>query len=353
MAAIRTGAAYFGNRTLRHVQSDLQDMADSGFDYVVHCFTESDLIYGIETMRGIVRMTHELGMEAHMDPWGVAGIFGGEAFSKFVAWEMDACQVLADGSAVGIACLHSERLKAWLHRWIDAAIEVGSDVLFWDEPHWFPGDLWFYGKVRGDDALRWSCRCHRCRKRFAARYDHEMPLDFTDDVIAFRQAAVLEILTDLTSYASNRGVRQTLCLLPHGQFHKLVDLPDWRPFVQIPGIDTFGTDPYWAVNPPVDLEPYVSRGAREVAEFCDEFGLKNQFWIQGYNFKADHEWEPVRAIQIALQQGMTDLAVWSYRACEPMSYLWPADIDKTWHTIVTALNQAKAGEPVRIELTER
>ena len=56
VAAIRTGAAYFGNRTLRHVRADLQDMADSGFDYVVHCFTESDLIYGIETMREIVRM---------------------------------------------------------------------------------------------------------------------------------------------------------------------------------------------------------------------------------------------------------------------------------------------------------
>ena len=119
MAAIRTGAAYFGNRTLRHVRADLQDMADSGFDYVVHCFTESDLIYGIETMREIVRMSHELGMEAHMDPWGVAGIFGGEAFSKFVAREMDACQILADGSAVGIACLYSKRLRALLHRWIE------------------------------------------------------------------------------------------------------------------------------------------------------------------------------------------------------------------------------------------
>jgi len=50
---------------------------------------------------------------------------------------------------------------------------------------------------------------------------------------------------------------------------------------------------------------------------------------------------------------MTDLAVWSYRSCEPMSYLWPANIDKTWATIVTAFNQAKAGEPVVLELTER
>jgi len=344
----RTGAAYFGNRTLRHVQADLQDMADSGFDYVVHCFSESDLLYGLETMREIVRITHELGMEAHMDPWGVAGIFGGEAFSKFVAWEMDTCQILADGTSAGIACLHSVRLRTFLHRWIDAAIDIGTDVLFWDEPHWFPGDLWFYGETRGDEARRWSCRCHRCRARFLSEFGHEMPIEFTDDVAAFRQAAVLDILTDLIGYSANRGVSQTLCLLPHGQYHKLVDLPDWRPFVQIPGVDTFSTDPYWAVDPPVDLEPYVSRGAAEVREMCDEFGLKNQFWIQGYNFAAGHEWEPVRAIQIAVEQGMTDLAVWSYRGCEPMSRLWPAAIELTWTNIVRALRHAKSGEPIRL-----
>ena len=353
VAAIRTGAAYFGNRTLRHVRADLQDMADSGFDYVVHCFTESDLIYGIETMREIVRMTHELGMEAHMDPWGVAGIFGGEAFSKFVAWEMDACQILADGSAVGIACLYSERLRAFCI--------AGSTPRSRSVPTSCSGTSRTGSRATSGSTAR-SVVTMRCAgvagaiaasERFSAEYGQEMPLEFTDEVIAFRQAAVLDILTDVTNYASNRGVRQTLCLLPHGQYHKLVDLPDWRPFVAIPGIDTFGTDPYWAVNPPVELEPYVSRGAREVAELCDEFGLENQFWIQGYNFAAGHEWEPVRAIQIALEHGMTDLAVWSYRGMRadvvPLAGRHRQDLE----TIVTAFNQAKAGEPVRLELTER
>lgn len=348
MAGIRTGVAYFGDRALRHVDADLADIAASGFDYVVHCFTESDLLYGLESMREIVRLTHEHGLEAHLDPWGVAGVFGGEAFSKFVAWEMDACQVLADSSAVGIACLYSERLRAFLHRWIDAAIDVGADVLFWDEPHWFPGDLWFYGEARGDEAVRWSCRCHRCRERFASQFGYQMPTEFNADVVAFRQNAVRDILTDLLSYAADRGVGQTLCLLPHGQHHKLVNLPDWRPFVQIPGIETFGTDPYWAVQPPVELEPYVSLGAREVRALCDEYGLKDQFWIQGYGFAAGHESEPVRAVQIALEHGMTDLAVWSYRCCEPLSRLWPADIECTWSAIVNALAQARADEPVRL-----
>jgi hypothetical protein len=343
MSEFRTGVAYFGNRTLRHVRADLEDIAGSGFDYVVHCFSESDLLDGMETMREIVRMTRELDMEAHIDPWGVAGIFGGEAFSKFVAWEMAECQTLADGSSIGIACLHSAKLREFLHAWADAAIDLGADVLFWDEPHWFPGDLWFYGKPRGEDSVRWSCRCHRCQERFAARFGYPMPIEFTDDVIAFRQDAVLDLLADVIGYSANRGVGQTLCLLPHGQYHKLVNLPDWRPFAQIPGIDTFGTDPYWAVNPPLEMEPYVSRGASESRAICDEFGLKSRFWIQGYNFVAGHEGEAARAIEIAIEHGHTDLAVWSYRGCEAMSRLWPADIETTWETIVNALSEAKSG----------
>ena len=86
---MRTGIAYFGNRTLRQVAADLADIAGSGFDYVVHCSTESDLLWGYETMREIYRISHELGLEVQADPWGVAGVFGGEALSKFVTWEID------------------------------------------------------------------------------------------------------------------------------------------------------------------------------------------------------------------------------------------------------------------------
>jgi hypothetical protein len=56
----------------------------------------------------------------------------------------------------------------------------------------------------------------------------------------------------------------------------------------------------------------------------------------------------VRAIQIAIEHGMTDLAVWAYRGCEAMSKLWPANVDLVWANIVQALAQAKAGEAVRL-----
>jgi hypothetical protein len=69
--------------------------------------------------------------------------------------------------------------------------------------------------------------------------------------------------------------------------------------------------------------------------------VPNQFWIQGYNFPAGKEHEAANAIAIAVEEGMTDLAIWSYRACEPMSALWPADIEKTWDVVMRALRNAK------------
>ncbi len=340
---VHTGAAYFGNRTLRHVRTDMEDMARSGFTYVVHCFTENDLRYSLDSMRHIVEISHEVGLEVHLDPWGVAGIFGGEAFSNFAQREVQACQVLADGARVGAGCLNRRELRDFLRTWIDGAAYAGGDVLFWDEPHWYPGDLWFYGEQRGDPAPRWSCHCEVCRELFRERYGRDLPREIDPEVVGFRQASVLEILTDVITYGAEKGPRNALCLLPQGHLGSVLHLPDWELFLQIRGLDIFGTDPYWAARPdqPVPLEPYVRSNARRVRELCDRYGLEDQFWIQGYNFRAGQEEGVAEAVGIAVEEGMTNLAVWSYRACEPMSKLWPENPEKVWRIVTESFQRAR------------
>lgn len=339
---LRTGVAYMGNRTLRHVAADMQDIAAAGYDYVVHCYTESDLLWGQETMREIVRISHEVGLEVHLDPWGFAGVFGGEALSKFVTWETGLNQVIADGSQVGITCLHQPKLRAFMGTWIDAAIDSGADVLFWDEPHWYPGDLWYYGEVRGDPSRRWSCRCDLCQQLFRERFGHDMPLDRTPEVDQLRHDAVFAFTRDLVGMAKDRGVRQGLCLLPHGITFDLVGVADWEPYLAIPGLDFFGTDPYWRAGDTVPMEPYVRPNAVEVREACRRHGLENQFWVQCYGFPAGTEHEIADAIGIALDEGMTDIGIWSYRGFEPFSKLWPADIEKVWAVTNEALASGRA-----------
>lgn len=338
---IRAGVSYFGNRTLSHVKTDLEDIKTSGFDYVVHCFTESDMLWGLETMREIVRMSHEIGLEVHLDPWGVAGVFGGEALSKFVTWNAEANQVLADGTSIGASCLNHPKLHRFLEEWIDAAVDIGGGVLFFDEPHWYPGDVWFIGKVVGPLSERWSCRCATCLALFRQTYGYDMPLQRTPEVQTFRADAVLQLTTSLIGYAKGKGATTDLCLLPHGITFDLVGVEDWEPFGAIPGLDIFGTDPYWRAGDTVPMEPYVRPNAIAVRELCSKHQLRNQYWVQGYGFPAGTEHEIADAIGIAIEEGMTDIAIWSYRACEPMSKLWSEDIEATWRVVTETLRQAK------------
>jgi len=62
---METGVSYYGNRILRHVQADLEDIAEHGCTYVVHTFSEADLRYYRETIGAIVKATHAAGMRAY------------------------------------------------------------------------------------------------------------------------------------------------------------------------------------------------------------------------------------------------------------------------------------------------
>src|SRR3990172_5681000 len=92
---METGVSYFSSRTLRHASDDLQEMVDQGCTYVVHCFTETDLAYYRDTMRDIIAATHGAGLEAWLDPWGLAGIFSGETFTRFPLDRPETWQVLS------------------------------------------------------------------------------------------------------------------------------------------------------------------------------------------------------------------------------------------------------------------
>src|SRR2546430_5219072 len=83
------GCAYFGVRIPRHVARDMEDLARRGFTGVLHTFSENDLAYYRETMGRIVEISHELGLEVQMNPWGLGRTFGGEAESRFVTMRRD------------------------------------------------------------------------------------------------------------------------------------------------------------------------------------------------------------------------------------------------------------------------
>jgi hypothetical protein len=352
---MQTGVSYFSSRDLRHVRSDLREMAEAGCSYVVHCFTETDLAYYRETMREIVLETHDAGMEAWLDPWGLAGIFSGETFTKLPLDYPETWQVLSDGRSVGAACPNHPQTRKFLREWVEACAYVGGDVLFWDEPHFYIG-FW-----RGDFSGAWACYGEECLELFRARYGGEMPREFTPEVRAFREASLLDLLSELSDFGHKQGMRNALCLIPtdlaaHGfpepeermkaaMAKRLGDVApgrvdavyhmgvgDFDSGAAISGLDIFGCDPYWYAFG-TDAEAFMREYSVAAAEAARRHGRELQLWVQAFRVPEGREDELRTGLRVAEEVGATHVAAWSYRATESMSQIACARSDVVWNII--------------------
>jgi len=351
---VETGVSYFSARTLRHVRADLREIVDHGCTYVVHCFTETDLAYYRDTMREIVAASHEAGLEAWLDPWGVTGIFSGETFTRFPLDHPETWQLLSDGRRVGAACPNHPQTRSFLQGWIDACAAAGGDVLFWDEPHFYVG-LW-----RGDFSGAWACRCQVCLSLFRERHGGDMPPEFTPEVRAFRESSLVDLLTELCRYGHEKGLRNALCLLPadlaaHGfpqqqerlaraLERRLAEAPtgvgaleamlhfgvgDFQTAAAIPDLDVFGCDPYWYIFG-TEAEPFVRAYGEAAAEAARKHGRGLQLWIQAFSVPEGREEELRTGLRVAAKVGATHVAAWSFEATASMSQLRCARPEVVW-----------------------
>lgn len=329
---MRAGAAYFGSRMPRHVGADMERLAELGFTGVLHTFSENDLAWYRGTMAEIVRLSQVAGLEVQIGPWGLGGLFGGEADTMLAARAPESAQILSDGRWTPAACPSHPLTRRFLSEWIDAAVATGAERIFCDEPHWVDPEHW------GMEAELWGCRCDGCRRRFAERYGIEMPHDFTEQVRDFREDGLVDFISFFVSAVAARGARAAVCLLPitggrHG-------ISDWSRVAALPGLDTFGTDPYWKCFDE-RAEPFVRGYARRVVELARENQVRPQLWIQGFRLDRT-DLEDVRAaVRVAREEGIEDLWVWAYEACGHMSALAGDDPPALWDTLVNGLTGAE------------
>ena len=324
------GVSYFGNRILRHVAADMDDLASRGFTGVLHTMSENDLAYYRATIATMVEISHGAGLEVQVGPWGLGRTFGGEAESAFVAANPEMGQVLDDGRPVAAGCPNNEGFRAFVRSWAEAAVETGADKVFWDEPHWVhPAHF-------GAAEERWGCRCAVCRGRYRESYGDEMPDELTPEVRAFRDACLVEFIGDVVAHVAGLGGRSTVCLLPlvagsHG-------LSDWTAVARLPGLTTLATDPYWqAFAQPV--VPFVTEFAELLRKLSADHGIGAQLWIQGFRLGPEDEADIRAAVAAARGAGIDDLWTWGYEACGHMSYLGTREPDRVWAVLCDALTQ--------------
>ncbi|MDQ1501383.1 MAG: hypothetical protein QOI86_4723, partial [Actinomycetota bacterium] len=328
------GVSYFGNRILRHVAADMDDLAARGFTGVLHTMSENDLTYYRDTIGRLVEISHAAGLFVQVGPWGLGRTFGGEAESLFVANHPHVGQMLDSGRPVAAGCLNSEAYREFVRSWAAAAVETGADRIFWDEPHWaHPAHF-------DEPRERWGCRCPRCVERWCSESgDTDMPSELTADVRVFRERCLVEFLGDLTAYVAALGGRSTVCLLPHTSGSHGV--ADWSAVARLPGVATLATDPYWkAFDEPV--VPFVTEFSERVAQQSAAAGIEPQIWIQGFRLAPDDEADIHAAVAAARSAGVDDLWTWGYEACGHMSYLGTKDPERVWEILCDALTSTPA-----------
>ena len=337
----RAGVSYFGVRIPRHARRDLEDIAARGYTAVLHTFSENDLAYYRGTMAEIVAASHKLGLEVQMCPWGVGRTFGGEAESRWVTFHPEACQVLDDGRRVATGCLNNAEYRAFCKEWADAAIEAGTDYVFWDEPHWTVPE-----HVGVDDPDRWACVCQVCAELSGL----DLSQGLTPEVQQFRERSVVDFLGEVTAHVAARGGKNTICLLPltegpHG-------VSDWDSVAALPHLSVLATDPYWK-NFAESAESFVGRFAQLLAETAGRHDVEAQMWLPSFGLTRDDIPDLEAAIRATLAAGVEDVWTWGYEACGHMTHLATPDSPLVWDAVTTALTGGGAAtERQRVDLRD-
>jgi hypothetical protein len=329
---IKKGISYFGNRHLNHFRKDLSEIKSFSFNYIIHTFSENDLRYFGKTLRDFVQLSKDEGLEVYIDPWGVGKIFGGEAFSEFVAKYPQECQVLNSGERVAAACPNRKAFKNFMFEWVDKACELGGDVIFWDEPHYYLNST--LAIQHPLTYKKWACRCTVCLEKFKMQFGYEMGNGLTQDVFQFRQTCLLDFLKSLSGRVHDHGLRNAACLIPVPlpKVSRILGIEDWRFLANLKEIDILSTDPYWSLLG-VSVEKFVGSFSKTIVDLATEFGKESEVWIQAFKIPKEREKEVLEAIQIASSFKPSRMAVWSYQATACMSELACENSERVWEII--------------------
>ncbi|MBU1113506.1 MAG: hypothetical protein KKF21_01530 [Bacteroidetes bacterium] len=329
---MQIGVSYYGNRILKHVKSDMHELKQNGFTFVLHTYSEFDLMFNSGTMKEIFKITHDEGLDVWVNPWGVGNVFGGEPFSNFASKNIfNSCQVLDDGKPTPIACPNSPEFNKFMDSWIEMIIDSNVDEILWDEPHFH--EQGFLASVPG----RWGCRCEYCKSKFEEEFNYPLPAIETDDVKLFKKNSLFHFITRLSEKASKGGVKNTLYLTANIKVEQIEK--EWEKFFDISSIKTVATGPYWI---------WEKATVKKVADFSKalhELTLKknkqSQIWIQGFKITDGREHEVSKAISSAINAGIENIAIWGYEGSSQESWLVCDNPEVVWKNILDTIHTTK------------
>ncbi len=332
---VKLGVSYFGVRNPEHVEKDLNRMIEAGCNTVLHTFSENDFLFYRGTMHEIVELSKKKGFEVYIDPWGVGGVFGGEAFSRFALECDEARQVLSNGRLAPAACPNNGVFQQFMQEWITTAVKLGADVIFWDEPHFYVP-----ARCNGDPSL-WGCRCEACQSLFRKKYGYSLPDKLNSDVRDFQNESLANFIEEMVKFAKGKGVKTALCLLPEwGDTERATQ--KWERFASLENLDIFGSDPYWmwAGKDFAEYELHV----RRVKGLAEKYGKEPQVWIQACKVPQGREAEVRQAVETAWRHGIRNIMAWSFLGTPYMTWVRSDRPEVVWKELKAAYLAIRKGE---------
>jgi len=310
----------------------MEELKKDGFTFVLHTFSEFDLMFNAQTMKDIFEITHKAGLDVWVNPWGIGNVFGGEPFSNFASKNIfTSCQVLDDGNPTPIACPNSTEFIKFMESWVDAVIDAGVDTILWDEPHFH--EQGFLSSIPG----RWGCSCNFCKNKFEKEFNEPFPKSETNELKQFKKNSIVEFIKKLSERAKNGNVNNTLYLT--GNIKSELMEKEWQCYFEIDSIDTLSTGPYW--HWAKESVSQVSDFSKTLLQISSKNNKNTQIWIQGFKISAGREEEVSDAIEMALNSGVSNIAIWGYEGCSQQSWVRSDNPTLTWQNVLSAIQKIK------------
>jgi hypothetical protein len=157
-------------------------LADFGFSSLFLGCYEDDVRWRAEETAAFARRVRAHGLESYATPWGYGKVLDPDptVSSLYCDTHPQTLQLDSRGRRIPKACPNDPYFLEWFSsnmRTLAWLLEV--DGFLWDEPS--------FHHSRGN----WACRCEYCQRLFHASFGFDLPRDFNDKVVDFRERSLV------------------------------------------------------------------------------------------------------------------------------------------------------------------
>lgn len=277
-------------------------LADFGFASLFLGCYEDDVHWRAEEIAAFVRRARGQGLESFAMPWGYGKVLDPDPAisSLYVETHPQSLQIDSRGRRVPKACPNNPYFLEWFSsnmRTLAWMLEVAG--FLWDEPS--------YHYARGS----WACRCEYCERLFHASLGFDMPREFNEKVVGFREhSLVMFVLAAAAAVQSVDFKLQSIVMpapvMPGTPVHG--GTGNWGALAACSACDVLSLFVPWQHNE-VPMGQAIRELQQEGRKNTERYGKRYILWIAATPSPRDRILE---AIPIAAEAGVETLVLADY-----------------------------------------